>query len=471
MSNQDKHITHWSPSDVQKYLKGELSAREMHQLEKAALEDPFLADAIEGLSQRPVAPLATDLDELQTRLSARVEKKEKRPVPWMKMAAAILLLLGLGYTAWYVLLDHSGNEAAYLVKQQKAPQAPAPSAVAATPQTPASSAVATTPHTPDASKLVSPPRTDAGLADSARLLANATTVEHSFARTSPPVFAGRKNKTHHPDSESFAKAEAGKLYLSPAPANQVVRDSMDAQKRLLDALALREQAPGKPAAIPVNRDLTSGLLSQNLVYSGQVLDLNNHPLAGASLLVSGPSNAVTTTNALGQFRLNLRPQDTTQRLTVAMAGYQNASLAVNKLNTDQATGNTIILQEQPVALNEVVVSGMDRSRKEAFAAVPFEDKKEKLDSFWIQVTPLNGRVAYLEYLQTARKTVPLDSTIRGAEVVSFAIDAKGAPADFKIEHSLSPAHDAVVIRLITEGARWKILRGKNIRAMVSVSFP
>ena len=76
MSNPDKHITPWSAPDVQKYLKGELSAREMHQLEKAALEDPFLADAIEGLSQRPAAPLTRDLDELQTRLYARVSKKK-----------------------------------------------------------------------------------------------------------------------------------------------------------------------------------------------------------------------------------------------------------------------------------------------------------------------------------------------------------------------------------------------------------
>jgi hypothetical protein len=471
MSNQDKHITHWSPSDVQKYLRGELSAREMHQLEKAALEDPFLADAIEGLSQRPAAPLATDLDELRARLTARVEKKKKRPLAWMKMAAAILLLLGLGYTAWYILPVHSGNKAAYLVNQK----APLESPVAAPAQT------------PNASASVPPPRADATLVDSARQSTNATVVEPSFARTGPPVFAVPRKKIRHPDSESFAKADARKsvsdsiaflsankaagVYVSPASANRMVPDSLEAQKRLPGALAFREQAANKPAYLPANRAVATGYLNQNLVYSGQVLDFNNRPLAGASLLVSGPSNAVATTNALGQFKLNLSPQDTTQRLTVAMAGYQNAFLAVNKLNTDQATGNTIILQEQPAGLKEVVVSGMDRSRKEAFAAVPFEDKKEKLDSFWIKVTPLNGRVAYLDYLQTARKTLPVDSTIRGAEVISFAIDPKGAPADFKIEHSLSPAHDAGVIRLIAEGARWKIIRGKNTRAMVSVSFP
>ena len=51
MSGDRKNIPTYSATDIQKYLKGELSAREMHELEKAALEDPFLADALEGIGQ------------------------------------------------------------------------------------------------------------------------------------------------------------------------------------------------------------------------------------------------------------------------------------------------------------------------------------------------------------------------------------------------------------------------------------
>ena len=48
-----------SPSDNQpgynrenllRYISGKMSPAEMHALEKAALEDPFLADALEGLT-------------------------------------------------------------------------------------------------------------------------------------------------------------------------------------------------------------------------------------------------------------------------------------------------------------------------------------------------------------------------------------------------------------------------------------
>src|SRR5580658_5011441 len=54
--SRNKNNIPYSASDIEKYRKGELSAREMHDLEQAALDDPFLADAIEGLMQHPAIP-------------------------------------------------------------------------------------------------------------------------------------------------------------------------------------------------------------------------------------------------------------------------------------------------------------------------------------------------------------------------------------------------------------------------------
>jgi hypothetical protein len=49
MAEQNTHIN-YSAEDIERYLKGKMSAKEMHDMEKAALQDPFLADAIEGFS-------------------------------------------------------------------------------------------------------------------------------------------------------------------------------------------------------------------------------------------------------------------------------------------------------------------------------------------------------------------------------------------------------------------------------------
>ncbi len=82
-----------------------------------------------------------------------------------------------------------------------------------------------------------------------------------------------------------------------------------------------------------------------------------------------------------------------------------------------------------------------------------------------------GGKAYLDYLASAKKSLSVDTAIHGLESISFVVDRKGEYTDFKIERSLSPAHDAGLIRLIMEGPAWRSLRRKKVRAVVTVSFP
>src|ERR1700712_1595999 len=108
MSEETKHIN-YSATDIEKYHRGELSPAAMHAMEKAALDDPFLADAMEGYEvsaiQQPASPIQNDINDLQNRLAARVARENKiAPVikfTWWKVAAAVLLFVGAGwiYTA------------------------------------------------------------------------------------------------------------------------------------------------------------------------------------------------------------------------------------------------------------------------------------------------------------------------------------------------------------------------------------
>ena len=82
MKDNSNHIT-YSAADIEKYWKGQLSAAEQHAMEKAALEDPFLADAMEGY-EAPAAAIpaivAGDITELEKRLADRVAEKKKSAV-------------------------------------------------------------------------------------------------------------------------------------------------------------------------------------------------------------------------------------------------------------------------------------------------------------------------------------------------------------------------------------------------------
>ena len=54
MPEREFHIN-YSIEDIERYLNGNMTAKEMHELERAALNDPLLADAIEGYSEKQYA--------------------------------------------------------------------------------------------------------------------------------------------------------------------------------------------------------------------------------------------------------------------------------------------------------------------------------------------------------------------------------------------------------------------------------
>ena len=100
---QNKHTA----KDIERYRRGELSSAEMHTLEKAALDDPFLADALEGYQHTQTA--TTDLASLQQRLQARIQKEEDKKrfffigSNWMKIAALFILFAGGGWLVFQIL--------------------------------------------------------------------------------------------------------------------------------------------------------------------------------------------------------------------------------------------------------------------------------------------------------------------------------------------------------------------------------
>lgn len=95
----------YNMDDIRRYLDGRMTAAEMHAMEKAALEDPFLADALEGLETAPLATIQSDLQMLSKKLHQRVTPAKVVPMrterPWTAIAAAAVILVGLAMTILY----------------------------------------------------------------------------------------------------------------------------------------------------------------------------------------------------------------------------------------------------------------------------------------------------------------------------------------------------------------------------------
>src|SRR5262245_42838473 len=97
--SEEKHITNFTAADIEKYWNGRLTPSEMHHMEKAAMDDPFLADALE--SYKNTMTTAGDMEVLKKKLDQRVSS-DKKVIPlkpgfkWIRVAAAIVIIAGGG---------------------------------------------------------------------------------------------------------------------------------------------------------------------------------------------------------------------------------------------------------------------------------------------------------------------------------------------------------------------------------------
>jgi hypothetical protein len=445
--NNNKNSIPYSASDIEKYRKGELSAGEMHDLEQAALDDPFLADAIEGLAQHPVSH--QDLTDLQDRLNKRVAENTRRTaIPLIgrriTFAAALILLVGIGFTFFY----HYSNQ------PQRALQ-PAPAAAV---------------RAPEPTKPTEPTGAAADKADSTQL----ALTQPRKSRTTP-------TRSHRPANIQAANVPAANLAsapvasVAPPPVDHYYLPAPVPDTQNLKTGLAKQLAAADSQTVPAfDRRLSSAQFlnfrpAEPLVYIGKVLDINSRPLAGASLTLKGNPASGTLTDNEGLFKLNLRPADTTSQLTVSLIGYNQTSLTLNDLSYQARSRNVIYLRPANASLDEVVVTGYGAKRKALEAAAP-SLSNERLDTSWNSAAPVIGRRAYLQYLQVTKGKLGLDSTVTGTETVSFIVSRDGSLSSFKIEQSLSPAHDAGILRLVTDGPAWRLISGKKVRAAVTVNF-
>ena len=144
----------YSAEDIRRYQEGQMSASEMHAIERASLDDPFLADAMEGFETATPSMMQSDMDNLRQRLQQKVTPAKVIPMqpqrPWMAIAAASVILLGLAIT----LLNTERQPENPVIAQVEKPAStqPAPAAQADSAVALATTPAASTAKTPEPQK-------------------------------------------------------------------------------------------------------------------------------------------------------------------------------------------------------------------------------------------------------------------------------------------------------------------------------
>ena len=449
MENNSNHIT-YSAADIEKYWKGQLSATEQHAMEKAALEDPFLADAMEGY-EAPAAStppvIAADINALQQRLAQRVAEKKKAaviPFGWWKIAAMLVIIAGAGW--WYLSVSKKENDIA-IVKSDKVPEPQKDKPVPAA----ADSSAATV-----------------GAIDSLQgnLAINRRKIPAADESKPGLVQPGYKEDAAPP---AAAASEAASTAKSAEETVVAGRDALEKKAEAAAPIAKKETISPVPDAnwqrskdFAAADDRTQNKAFNGRAYSqpantfnGNLLDQANKPVANAFIQIPN-LNVTTQTDKQGYF--SFKASDTVLTVSIASDGFETQHLRLH----DSATLNQIVLKPSAPALNEVVVqtNGAEKRKRSA---------QEEISIKILDAEPAVGWDKYREYLDKNKRVDEENKKIHGSVVVSFTVRSRGLN-NFNIEQSLNEDLDAEAVRLIRTGPSWKLLKGKKTTATVIVRF-
>ncbi|HEX6427414.1 MAG TPA: carboxypeptidase-like regulatory domain-containing protein [Niastella sp.] len=476
MNDHKEHITHYSAADIQRYVQGKLSAREMYAMEKAALDDPFLADAMEGMQQALAdhdENLVTgQLNQLQQQFQTRTAGTGKvvafKPFRyWQAVAAAVVVIIS-GVWIYSLVTNPDGSNTEVVVAQRKQPT-PAP-VVADTQEMPVSTdSITMQGNTANATTR----STDTYYKNKKEVTAS-TPVPAAPPAPETPSLARQKTDSLKPNMDdnrgdiasnkkvTAKDVAAEKQEAAPTPAAAVPESLMKA-RRTEDAKAQERSRETELITIaksdsPKKSSGYNNNFSNNLsgVIKGQVTDLNNNPVANAYVQIPKNNNNIIT-DKTGFFKIPVSDSVVDVAVNVTGYGTQNFRLQNN------AAMNQLQLQPANAALNKPVVNEV-KGKKVAL------NRSNYPSTMVHDAEPVNGWAAFDQYLEKNKKTISAGIISAGHVVVSFQVNKKGTLSDFKIEQSLSKTYDDEAIRLITEGPAWKLLKGRKARITVMVRF-
>jgi TonB family protein len=444
---EEKNIINYTAADIEKYWSGGLSSVEMHAMEKAAMDDPFLADALEGYREAnsAVAGLDTLKEKLAKRVGASVpvvNLKYKR-FAWMRAAAAIIIIAGAGLLIQQLFFNRNNDSLATFDTKEK--------------------------QSENAKQL--PPIVQDSINKNKDLQAIADTPAKSAQKWS---LSATINSTVHTPVDSNKKNEESDIVLQKnEPVNVTAgletfanaerksgsaKEKADAGRSINDSSALNDKkadglrSVAKPQAKPAgNEDDRLGNLALNNTYNYRVVDAQHNPVPFANVM-NTRDNVGTYTDIRGHF--NLVSSDSVLNVQIRSLGYNAANY---RLVPGSAQPGDLVLKEderpETVVQNRKVVSSV--SRKDS------ADIEEPEVGWGNYNTYVSNNIQIPE-------TVRAKNTRRDVEL-SFDIDKTGQPINIKVTRSSQCKEcDEEAKRLLKEGPKWK-RKGKKSKATISIA--
>ena len=400
------------------YIRGLRKGKEAHRLEKESMQDPFLADAMDGYNQVE-GNHEQRIEKLRMQVSAHsAKKKNTYAITW---SIAACLIIGFGISSYFLFLKKSMTDEVFIAEESVSTKLAEPAA----PPTPAIPATPTVPATP---------QKEIALATT-KVKTDSTPISEITARQ-----ADKKDMI----AEIQTTSQPQGAPVAAVPMMEEVSEETAALQEVVATIDTFESESDKKMKLAK----VATILPQKNMIKGRVTDEKGEPLIGASVTYKG-TNIGTITNMNGEF--SLVKKDDKKRLTAEYIGYDPVEIQVDTSRT-----MLIAMNENKQALNEVVVVGYGAKKNKKSTTLGSDAKVKEQTEKEITLQPVIGKRSYQKYLKEhlVRPTDEKCAQVKGKVVLTFLINKEGRPFYIKVKESLCESADKEAIRLIQEGPDW-----------------
>ncbi len=401
-----------------------MNAAEMHEFEQAMMDDPMLADAVDGFqSSAGKLVVADDLAEIKERLDERNKKSGGIIIgsfrQWMSIAAGLIILLSTSvvlYRIFYQSDENKSSPAVAEVTTKKDTVVQIPTAV-----------------------------------DSQTVALNEKQVPAVLPSTTKPVLKNepiKENKPAFQKDNTIVANEQRAMNDQSVAGSTTPAPSMIEMKQKENVSIEKTEVKKETADVQLNK------------FIGKVVDENNQPMAFANIREK-KSGIGTYADANGNF--TLLSADSILNVETKYAGYfvTSAQIKSNQLQK-------IVLKDEAVIANAPTQEKLYERNKNRRSAM----KTEVNESDYTE--PFDGWQKYNIYVANNLRTDLFKDKIQTTETkqveISFDVNPDGSIANLKVERSNCNTCNSEAIRLLKEGPKWKSKTGKKERSRYTVQF-
>ncbi len=397
-----------------KYIQGLRKGKEAHRIEKEAMRDPFLSEALEGFDSVQDDHLK-QIETLRAQIEARSRNTHRTRMIWgWSMVASVFLGIFLG--SYYFLQPERISQQGLALEKDTLHQ-PSPQMTPAPQEDKVSQVRPIEPRKP--SSTVAVEQKPAAISPTPSVVLPEEThlsVEEKETGQQEDIFVA------HTEETSDIPIPSEELPI-PAISGEPSKKTVSSSKHSKTIISSRDKSGGR--------------------VSGRIVDEDGDPVVGASVIVQGTHNGAIT-DIDGYFELTTNEGE---KIQVSYIGYDTVTLPA-----DTTRMLTIAMQEDSQTLSEVIVIGYGNTMKRSMAGSSSRIKKKRIPT----PRPVIGKREYRHYLKESIE-YPSEgecAEVKGKVVVAFFVDSAGRPYNIRIHKSLCETLDQQAIRLIEEGSDW-----------------